>query len=182
MTLTIDDFKRAAEIIYPEWGAWSYEKFDEFNKRHFNDQIPPMPIQWHDTLMYGGALGLATSKGVIKLGIYKNKSGVLNKGQPTLYGAHVLLHEMIHQYLFVTDRDSNHSSTGWREEIMRVGAELGLSFNALPQKVIKVKDENGEFKSRRVNQDGSIAQADIARFPLFAFNYATGKIKPEFKA
>ena len=56
-------YRDAAELIYPGLGAWSYETFDELNRLHFGGEVPLMAIQWHWTLPYGGAVGLACCNG-----------------------------------------------------------------------------------------------------------------------
>jgi hypothetical protein len=165
---TLEQYGQAAELIYPGLGAWTYATFDRLNRQHFDGAVPLVPIRWHKTLPYGGSVGLA-SRHYIELGMYLNKEWCLHEGRPCLFGEHVLLHEMIHLYLYTRGENPKHNGVPWCREIMRIGHELGIGFHAEPSRVIKVKSDDGTRKSKRT-QEG-IPLKDIASFPHFAFKY-----------
>jgi len=179
---TLQDYMAAAELIYPGLGESTYAEFNRFNRLYFGGELPPMPIQWHHTLPYGRSLGLAYPHQVIHLGIYSHRQWCVTDGRLTPFGEHVLLHEMIHQHLFIAGLDSNHNSESWCSEIMRIGAKLGIKpFIASPSKVIKVRDDTGRRKSKRVTP--GIPMEMICRFPSFAFDYTpnTATLKPDWR-
>jgi hypothetical protein len=176
---TLEQYGQAAELIYPGLGAWTYATFDRLNRQHFDGAIPLMPIRWHHTLAYGGSVGVASAKGYIELGMYRNKDWNLRDGKPSLYAEHVLLHEMIHQHLMLNGQNPNHDAWPWCREIMRIGTEIGIGFKAEPTKVVKVKTEDGKRKSER-KQGAGIPLKMIARFPHFAFDYERETIRPAF--
>ena len=147
-----------------------------------------MPIQWHWTLPYGGPIALAHGAGpddamLIKLGIYHRQTGwLLRDGEPGLFARHVLLHEMIHQFLRFTGRNIRHASRDWCAEIMRIGPELGIApFQSEPSRVTKVRLEDGKRVSKRVT-GGDWTMPMIATFPSPAFDYDTETLRPEFAA
>lgn len=180
---TLEEYAAAAELIYPGVGRDTYAAFDRFNQRHFSGALPAMPIQWHGTLPYGGSVGLASSNQLIMLGIYTRKQWCVQQGKLLAFGEHVLLHEMIHQYLFITSRYAKHNGQPWCDEIMRIGLELGIKpFKASPSKVIKVRGDDGKRVSKRV-AGGTITMEMISRFPQFAFDYTAAgcKLKPDWK-
>ena len=120
---------------------------------------------------------------MIKLGIYHRQTGwLLGDGKPGFFARHVLLHEMIHQFLSFTGRDIRHASRDWCAEIMRIGPELGLPpFQAEPSRVTKVRLQDGRRLSKRVT-GGDWTMPMIAGFPHLAFDYDTGELRPEFAA
>lgn len=173
--------RNAAEVIYPGLGAWTYDKFAELNERHYSGKVPLMAIQWHITLPYGNAIGRAISTGVIQLGMYTNKDWNLHDNLPCLFGEHVLLHEMLHHYLWAIGEPAEHQGDGWLREIMRLGRELGMKpFIAEPSKVRKVRDAEGNRKSKRI-QGGDLSATQIATFPHFAFDYANEQLLQDYK-
>jgi hypothetical protein len=180
------DYKAAAELIYPGFGAWTYDTFDRLNHEHFEGRVPLMPIRWHHTLAYGAKIGLAVAGGTPAARIdiamhFRGQWAFDETGAPNLAAEHLLLHEMIHHFLSCTGRETKHHSRDWCDEIERIGIALGIKpFRASPSKVTKVRIDDHRV-SKRV-QVGDLAMTEIATFPHFAFDYTSGKIKPEWIA
>ena len=164
-------YRDAAELIYPGLGGWTFDKFLELNERFFFGKVPVMPIQWHLTLPYGKAIGRAFLTGIIQIGMYTSKKWCLRDSKPCLFGEHVLLHEMLHQYLWTIGKTAGHDHEPWCTEIMRIGVELGMKpFTAEVSKVRKVRDGAGNRKSKR-QRGGDLSGEQIATFPHYAFDY-----------
>jgi len=182
----ITEYRAAAELIYPGFGAWTYDTFDRLNRQHFENRVPLMPIRWHHTLAYGAALGLAVDGGTpaarIDIAMHMNGAWAFDEtGSPNLMAEHLLLHEMLHHFLTVTGRKSKHNTRDWCAEIERIGAELGIKpFRAAPSKVTKVRIGDKRV-SQRV-QEGDLAMNEIASFPHFAFDYSAEALRPEWRA
>ena len=168
---TFEQYKTAAELIYPGLGAWTYDTFARLNEIYFQNEIAIIPIQWHLTLPHGHNTGLACAGALIKLGLYQNKDINLKDGKPCLYGEHVILHEMLHIYLQNRGEKAEHNSIPWCREIMRISRQMGLIINASPQRVIKVKNGNGTRCSVRVSS--GITRKQLASWPHFMFDYQT---------
>ena len=175
---TLEQYRAAAELIYPGLGAWTYDRFDEYNRLYFDNVIPVIPVQWHLTLPHGRSIALACAGSLIQMGIYCNSELNLKDGKPCLYGSHVILHEMVHIYLQIRGEDPRHNSKPWCREIMRISKMMGFEINAEPERVVKERLEDGTRKS--VRKSYGIARSLIASWPHFAFSYSTGQLLPDY--
>lgn len=174
------EYRNAAEIIYPGLGGWTYDKFEELNDRYFEKRVPLMPIRWHLTLPYGSILGRAFRTGAIELGMYVHKDWNLRDKKPCMFGEHVLLHEMLHHYLWAIGENADHQSDSWCREIMRIGVGLGMRpFVAEREKVQSVRID-GHRKSKRIT-GGDLLRTQVSRFPYFAFDYRADTLLPNFR-
>jgi hypothetical protein len=87
----------------------------------------------------------------------------------------VLLHEMIHLYLMQQGEHPKHDGKPWRDEISRLHKLITKKqLHVTGQRIIKVKDEEGIPRSKRVLDtrnvpsnvhDKLLGQGDIARWP-----------------
>lgn len=184
MKHAIESYNQAAELMQPGLGAWAYDRFAEFNQEYFDNTVPAMPILFVPMSPYGNWVGLAEYAGRILLW---DKHALDSDYTPGLYAAHILLHEMLHQYLYVKDEDTKHNGHPWCREIMRIGKQMGLSFHASPSRTKRIKDENGDSKVIRTQAtDGVVPsiplKGGISSFPHFAFDYTTGTILDEYRA
>jgi hypothetical protein len=200
-------YRAAADLLQPGLGAATYDRFAEFNKMFFDNQVPAMPIVWVSVAPYGHWVGRASGdapKGELlraagQVWIFASKAYETyhtSDGQPapTDYGSHVLLHEMTHQYLYARNENGKHEGAPWRREITRIGKMLGLpDFYAGPsivRKVIVGTDDDGNTvrKSKRFNAPSpatgglSVTQETIARFPHFGYVYDKGMVVRTRKA
>lgn len=158
----LNEYRTAAELIYPGMGAWAYDRFDEYNARYFDGGVPLVPIQWHLTLPHGHA----TERQRIQLGLYTQHGKMLEDGVPTDYASHVILHEMIHTYLNSRGENPNHNGKPWSREITRISGLMGFEIIAQPDRVSKVRDGDGNRRSVRVPAaEGSLTRKQIAAWP-----------------
>lgn len=187
MKTLIDQYREASELIYPGLGEWTYDCFTEYNE-YFDNQIPPMPIQWHWTLPYGSAIALAYGHKLIALGIYVNKKYLVQKNSEGYFigndrAKHVILHEMIHTFLSLRKENTKHSGKPWCREIMRLSEEIFktkiYSSPTTVRKVFTGKSENGVCikESIRFNPKNkktgelSLTQKAISSWPSCLFKY-----------
>lgn len=130
---------RAAAIeAYGKLGVWTYDAYAELNRRYFDGLVVLKTVQWGIT-PYGGSLGFynpAFDTIMLHQSIIKSSSAISNDpwglghiiGKRLAYD--VLLHEMIHQFLFqqgaYAPDDDAHNCQAWCDELNRIGRILGL--------------------------------------------------------
>lgn len=155
--------KRAARILWPNWGPWSYETWERLNGELFANALTPCGILFGLT-PHGASLGYFRPEDkTITLHV-----SLLDPSQPSPWGmghvlgeryaADVLLHEMVHQRLHQRGFDwrtesprgtSPHNSAGWVDEVNRLSPMLGLDCKAevIRQRRVK-KGQNPSWTPR----------------------------------
>lgn len=159
-----DRYRQAQEILWGEPGAWAHDTFDELNGRYFADEIPHAGIAWGLT-PHGGRLGHTRCTGRITLhpALLDPHSDAW-RIEPYLgeaYARDVLLHEMIHAYLFARSEEPDHNGQPWCREVMRLAPSLGLGeVRAAP---VVPRRVDGRVVRRAL--DGHLDRHQLAHFP-----------------
>ena len=162
------EMRRALVAGWGRLGGRVADYWDEYNRAYFGGRLRPLPIFLTPVSPYGHWVGrTCVSREVTHIALTAPKSGeflVANRG--------VLLHEMLHQYLFEWGVCPHHAGGPWRWEIMRLHRQItGREIWAGEYTVVKDKGR----KSVRVNRphprtgEPSLVQMQIARWP-----YGTG--------
>lgn len=81
----------------------------------------------------------------------------------------VVLHEMLHVWLHLTNRDTKHAGHDWYVAVNRLSpAVLGHELNArrgAARKSVRIKRDDGTSTVRKIAVPSAIQHADIARWP-----------------
>jgi hypothetical protein len=157
MGITYQEALITAEHAFGDKGRQTIELWQQYNLAYFGGQLRPTPIIYVPTSTYGHWIGLCHTNHPAERAdlIY-----LMRKDWETVRGA--LLHEMVHQALVESARDSKHDGQPWRDEIMRISRDhFGILFHAGR---IKVTKEKGTRKSIKVNE-GDLTQGQIASWP-----------------
>lgn len=165
---------QVAELYDPEIGPWAYNTWKQLNQKYFKGEIQIWPIGWGLT-KYAHRLGFADGlnrKIVLHTSLINPRSKAW--GQRGLLGerfaADVLLHEMIHQYIFQTERSVGepHNCQMWCDELNRLIPLLGFTGKATVSKQRRVK-EPGTKGSGRVtwlpSGDGTMIRKELSTWP-----------------
>ena len=140
-----------------------------FNKLGWGGKLQPAPITFPATLPYGHAIGQA----------HYGEDGRdfidLQYGLSMQMKVDVLLHEMVHQYLFQTNQNPRHNAIPWCREIMRLsvlfwGKEIWAAPSTVGKVVVGHKDGKQVRQSARrqpASPTGipSASMEDIKRWP-----------------
>lgn len=85
------------------------------------------------------------------------------------YVRDVMVHEMLHCWLYETGRDTDHQSYDWYEAVNRLSPTvLGVDISAKrggERKSVRVKLDDGTSRVRKNRVPGAIKHGDIARWP-----------------
>ena len=165
--------RAAAELLQPGLGAWSYDCFDRLNECHFGGELPPLPILWVPVAPYGHWIGLARCR-VEERAIFLQGTGATGLSlRPSDRHAHILLHEMVHQYLALRGEPTAHESEAWCCQIMRIGRNFGLHFWASPPKPTRRNNKPVRIQAPSPEGVESVPyKTHIAGFPHGFFSYA----------
>lgn len=135
--------KQSADIIFGKYGRWLYEVWEKHNKAYFANQLHPPGIQCGLT-PHGRTLGYYTpayntitihwsligASGRNKAFPFRGKQYPFGLKPSKDLASDVLLHEMIHQYLFQTGQykanDNGHMCDAWVNELNRIAPLIGL--------------------------------------------------------
>lgn len=169
---TFDEMLRLATHAFGDIGKRTALLWREYNSKYFDDVLNPIPLVYVPTLPHGAHVGETWQTHVIYL---------MGQGprRPWSFIRGVLVHEMLHQFLYQRGVSASHDSDGWRTEIMRITAKhFGKEIWAGRIKVTKV----GKGKDRRSvkfnapHPDGrkSLTQGEIARWP-----HSVGIVPPD---
>ncbi|HEY4982281.1 MAG TPA: SprT-like domain-containing protein [Pseudolabrys sp.] len=115
---TLLDMEHFATEAWGPLGTSTIKKWAEFNRLYFEDSLRPVPIVMTHAQPFGKRLAFCsynpdTHGRTITLNVPKKHNTLLADNA-------VLLHEMIHQYLFERGEEASHAGDGWRREIMRI--------------------------------------------------------------
>ncbi len=82
----------------------------------------------------------------------------------------VMVHEMLHCWLYLTRRGTDHDSTDWYTAVNRLSpAVLGIDLDArrgAARKSVREKLSDGTSVVRKIRNPAAIQHRDIARWPL----------------
>jgi hypothetical protein len=162
--------RRFATEAWGPLGTATVERWVEFNERFFGGSLRPVPLVVTHTQPFGRRVAFCSyNPGTHGRTITVN---VPKDHQDLLADNGVLLHEMIHQFLFEAGEDASHASEGWRREVMRLSQLIaGKEIWAGRSMTKRVRGADGKLsKVVRVNAPGpngerSLGQDEIARWP-----------------
>lgn len=166
---TFGDVAHILRIVAGDLGTEIAATWAAYNRTYFDQRLHPVPITLSRHSPYGHWIGLAVygSEGMREIVLHR----------PTVLARDdvwraVLLHEMVHQFLFESHENAKHNGAPWRREIMRLSPLLpgGRVIWAGAPTVGKRRTENGERQSFRFNRprphgEPSLAQDEIAGWP-----------------
>lgn len=160
---TFADMKRGLVRGWGDLGARTADCWRDYNRRFFGGELEPMPMFFIPVAPYGKCIAwTCTAHPVTHIALCRPKTR--NPGWTA--DRNTLLHEMIHAWLDQQGLDPHHDGTPWCKEIMRLHRAItGKEIFAGRSKVTKVKTADGTRKSVRVQEKGSLGQAEIARWP-----------------
>ena len=172
--ISFADMRNFLSIGWGEIGESVADAWRDLNKRHFANQLEPLPIILVNTSPYGRWLGCTYCN------VRKHRAHLIQLAMPrqkTVLVADrgVLLHEMLHQQLTEQGASPKHEHAPWCDGIMRLHFELtGTRLFAAPETVTKTKTPDpatGKTKSIRVPRrhpdtgKPSIDRLSIATWP-----------------
>lgn len=149
--------------------SWSWGKegvalakiWQGLNVKHFGGNLTPLPIWMPQTFPYGHAIGLFSAnyeRESLHIQIKQNLSPQKK--------VDVLFHEMIHQTLSETRRDTSHNALPWCGEIMRLAKEIwNVEIWAAPSLPRKVDGKSKRIQKKSPDGIESIERTAIAGFP-----------------
>jgi hypothetical protein len=177
MAFTLKDMQKFAAEAWGPFGLTVVECWVEFNQLYFRGKLKPVPLVITNAQPYGKRLAFCSyNPGTHGRTITINVPTYRGKAAPASYRLladnGVLLHEMVHQFLFERGESAKHDSEGWRREIMRITKAIdGRDIWAGKYTTKRVEGVDGKLsKVIRINaarEDGteSLGQDDIARWP-----------------
>jgi hypothetical protein len=159
-TYTSADYRRAAEVLWGEAGAWAVDEYQRHNVRYFEGRLPPVPVVIGLTA-YGRCLGLTRGHGewARELPRISLQSGHFEGG--TRGVSDTILHEMVHVRLILAGLDPSHNAKPWCAEIERLSPlVLGRAVKARP---VHPRWVNGS--KQRLPLDGHLTRMELATWP-----------------
>jgi hypothetical protein len=160
---TFEEMRRCLVRGWGDLGGRTADCWREFNHRYFGAGLRPLPIFFTPTAPYGNMVGwTCVAHTMTHIALCRPDTG--NAGYTADRG--ILLHEMLHQSLRERGDNAKHNGQAWRDAIMWLHHEItGDHIFAGRSKVAKVKQPDGRRKSVRIQEEGSLDQAVIARWP-----------------
>jgi hypothetical protein len=163
-SFTIEDMRRFAGEAWGPLGVSIVEKWRVFNIAYFNGVLRPVPLVVTNTQPFGKRLAFCsynpdTHGRTITLNVPKAHCILLADNG-------VLLHEMIHQFLFERGEYASHDGAGWRREIMRLTKQIaGRDIWAGRSVVRRIDGKPTRFNLPSADGQTSLTQDHIARWP-----------------
>uniref|UniRef100_UPI002AD271F5 SprT-like domain-containing protein n=1 Tax=Frankia sp. Cr1 TaxID=3073931 RepID=UPI002AD271F5 len=126
---TIDEYRRAATLLWKDAGKFAVDQFERINNELFADELPPLPILIGITA-YGHCTGLTRFQ---PEGPRITLSQTLfNKGGP-LTVIDTLIHEMDHALLNLRGENAAHNGKPWCDLITELSPKvLGREITVRP--------------------------------------------------
>ncbi len=188
--LTWEGMRSFLSLGWGSVGKKAFADYQYFNERFFLGQLPPTHLSFNYTSQYGAwlgqcAFGEVTSHGtrpLARISLCRPRSNAL----PARFRGYqyslcadsaVLLHEMLHLYLFQRGEPAGHSSSGWIDGVLRMSEQLGVEVAFKPQirRRIPVVDRNGicettpnkrvKRSQQRFTPAGSLSYEELMRWP-----------------
>lgn len=162
--------RRAARILWPEWGAWAYDTWQQHNEQYFAGELLPCGILFGLT-PHGHALAFfshATRTITLHSSLLEPKSPSpweLGSVLGERYAADGLLHEMTHQGIHQRGGRkggySSHDCQEWVGEVVRISRLMGL--HDVRAEVIRQRRVKG--KVTWVVEPGCLTREQLATWP-----------------
>jgi hypothetical protein len=182
MAYTFEDMLHFASEAFGPLGIKTVRAWAALNARWFGGALRPVPLIITQAMPYGRRVAFC-SYGGDKLGGRTITVNVPREGEELVADNGVLLHEMVHQYLFERGEDPAHASHAWRREIMRLTSEMtGRKIWAGKSQAVRV--DGKVVRMNLAHQDGraSLGQSEIARWPHGQAGIALGALGTTIKA
>lgn len=168
---TVDDYARAASLLWGEAGEFAVREFDRLNRELLAGELPPLPIVINLTA-YGGCIGATRPPGRLQAPRITLAPGVFNRGGKRMV-SDVLLHEMCHAALILRGKSAAHSDDPWCELISELSVPLlGREIVARPVRPRRIPNPARAHDPTapktivvRRHEDGALSQADLATWP-----------------
>ena len=161
-SLSWESMRSFMQIGWGSTGQKAYDDYCSFNRKFFSDQLPPAHISFSYTSQFGRWLGQC-AYGKERSGGRHTMARItlcrpLGRELPASFrnrqyslcaDSAVLLHEMLHLYLFQRGEPAGHSSAGWIDGVLRMSEQLGVNVDYQPQirRRIPVVDKNGDCET-----------------------------------
>jgi hypothetical protein len=168
-TSVINEADRAALTnLWGDAGAFAADTWTGLNAAHFDGALHYHGIVFGLT-PHGHRLGHTTEMGRITLHPSlldpRGDAWSISAKLGERYAADVLLHEMVHAWLFQHGgdgcEDGGHNTAEWCAEIVRITPALGLP--AIKAAPVKTRRIDGKVERREL--DGHLSRSDIAHWP-----------------
>ena len=159
--LTMEQLREMMGWSFGDEGELMADLWQGFNEQLWDSTLKPCPMFFPRATTYGRWLGVFT----------RNKSGMsihiqLKHSLNTQDKADVLLHEMVHQALSESRRDTSHNAKPWCDEIMRLTANLWQrEIWASPSQPRKIKGASVRIQKPSPVGTQSITRTEIATWP-----------------
>jgi hypothetical protein len=121
--LTFETVRQVAGATYGQPGFSLADLWSLYNQRFFDGVLRPILIVRTRVFPYGHCVGMTVCRAgedPLRHILVKTFSWPICHAQRA-----VLLHEMLHYYLFETKQDPKHAGQPWCDEVMRISRELG---------------------------------------------------------
>lgn len=164
-------YRDAAIALWGDAGAYVHDTYTKIRSEHYPELPEQLPITMGLTA-YGHCIGLTRTTWEYGPRISVFSPLFSHRKQVD----DVMIHEMLHAWLFVTGRDHEHKSRAWYEAVRRLspailGRELDVQRGA-DRKSIRVPNPaytpgNGQPKTlvRKIRADDAIRHGDVAGWP-----------------
>lgn len=175
--ITLKQARQIASCAFGEQGETIVDLWKAYNQKYFWGKLKPVPVLFVPTSPYGHWIGIC-------VGANRKKSALiyLKDAEPWEGIRCTLLHEMIHQYLFESGRNSSHASQDWCNEIMRISREgFGVEFWAGRYTVGKKRLKDGSRISVRMNKRGPKGEASISMTRICSWPDSKHLLPPDLK-
>jgi hypothetical protein len=157
---TLADYRRAAEVLWGEAGAWAVDEYQRHNLAYFGGELPPVPIIIGLTA-YGHCLGATRPGGEWSEEVPRItlQSGHFAGGARGV--SDTIIHEMAHVKLILAGVDPSHNARPWCAEVERLSPlVLGRAVRARPVHPRRVGGRNV-----RLAEEGHLARKQLAFWP-----------------
>jgi len=161
---TFDDMLRFAAEAWGPLGTKTVRRWAVYNDRYFGGALKSVPLVITNTQPFGGKLAFCSyhpgGEGrTITVNVPQDHNRLLADNG-------VLLHEMIHQFLFERGEHAGHDGAPWRREIRRLNLILtGIEIWAGASKLTRINKKVVRINAPNANGQLSLRQGEIARWP-----------------
>lgn len=160
--ITEEEMMNICSWAFGDEGELLSKVWQGLNQDWFYGKLNPLPIFITNVFPYGSAIARCFGNPKFSIAHHIEIKESLDEQKKV----DVLLHEMIHQFLFESNEKSDHNAKPWCREIMRLGKEIwDYEFFASPSVPRKVTVD-GVRRSYREQKEGSIELKQISGFPL----------------
>jgi len=165
-------YRAAAAALWGEAGVYAHEAYADFRPRLYRQLPRQVPIVI-GIVAYGHCAGLTRCdwRHGPRISLFSSAFGRGDR-----YVDDLLVHEMLHAWLFVTGRDTGHNSDDWYEGIRsRSLAVLGREVDArrgaarrsvrVPNPAYKPGGDEPKTIVRKEAVDDAVQHGEVARWP-----------------